>query len=138
MNRERSAIAASRPVGVLRRRGRAGALLAGLALLAGCAGVPGMGGSQSPAAAAAPTPQDPLIAFAATAVPGQQGRVATAGGAPTNVRLLRSYAAASGRECREVLVGTGEFARPQLICQTEGGGWAAARPLLRGGGTQRP
>jgi hypothetical protein len=54
------------------------------------------------------------------------------------VRLLRSYHAASGRECREVLVGAGAAARTELVCQAEGGSWSAARPLLRGGGTGRP
>ena len=40
--------------------------------------------------------------------------------------------AASGRECREVLIGTGLAERARLVCRGEGG-WVPARPLLSGG-----
>jgi hypothetical protein len=58
-------------------------------------------------------------------------------GMPTRVRLLRAYNAASGRECREVLVGTGLQERSRLVCQADDS-WQEARPLLRSGGTMRP
>lgn len=115
---------------------RLSALFGGLLLLGGCAVMPGQTALQPPGAQP-PPPADPIAAFAASAAPGAQSRVALAGGA-TPVRLLRSYHAASGRECREVLVGAGAAARAEIICQDEGGSWSAARPLLRGGGTQRP
>jgi hypothetical protein len=113
------------------------ALLALLALGA-CAGRDGQsaGGPAAQPVAAAPT--DPVVAFAAQAQPGAESRIILAGGQPANVRLLRSYNAASGRECREVLVGAGTTQRAQLVCQAEGGAWVAARPLLRGGGVARP
>lgn len=117
-------------------RFRLAALVGGLLLLGGCAVMPGQAAGPA-AGAAAPPPADPIAAFAASAAPGAQSRLALAGGA-TPVRLLRSYHAASGRECREVLVGAGAAARSQIVCQDEGGGWSAARPLLRGGGTPRP
>lgn len=113
-------------------------------LLSGCAGGLGLGslgasgGSAAQAAAAPPMPQDPVAAFAAQARPGAAGRITLADGQPADVRLVRSYAAASGRECREVLVGAGMAERSQLVCATEAGSWAPARPLLRGGGTARP
>jgi hypothetical protein len=109
------------------------ALLAGLALLGACAGAP----QQASTTAAPPLPQDPLAAFAAQATPGAQARVTLADGQPATVRLARSYYAASGRECREVLVGTGTGQRAQVVCQDPAGGWAVARPLLRGGGAIR-
>lgn len=91
------------------------------------------GSATAPAASAAPpVPTDPIVAFAATSPPGAQASLSLAGGR-TPVQVTRSYHAASGRECREVLVGAGTGARAQLVCQGEGGAWAAARPLLRGG-----
>jgi hypothetical protein len=112
--------------------------LLGLLALGACAGRGGQQDQAGAAQAAAALPADPLVAFAATALPGTESRVVLADGRPANVRLLRSYHAASGRECREVVVGAGTAQRTQLVCQAEGGTWAAARPLLRGGGATRP
>ncbi|MCO6419276.1 hypothetical protein JYK14_24400 [Siccirubricoccus sp. KC 17139] len=109
--------------------------------LTGCAALGERGGADADGLvtpAAYVTPADPLAAFAATAAPGSQGSVALAGtGQVARVRLLRSYVAASGRECREVLVGSGYDERSRLICQGETG-WVEARPLLRGGAASRP
>jgi hypothetical protein len=88
----------------------------------------------SPVSAA---PQDPLAAFAAEAVPGAERRIVLADGQPAQVRMVRSYYAASGRECREILVGTGLTQRAQVVCRAEGSAWAASRPLLPGAGTGR-
>jgi len=116
-----------------------------LGLLAGCGA--GSGGLRSPfgagrsatPAAATPIPpsNDPVIAYAARALPGQEGRVTLAGGQSATVRVVRAYIAASGRECREVLVGAGLAERTRLVCAAETG-WADARPLLRGGGGGPP
>jgi hypothetical protein len=110
------------------------ALLAGV--LVGCAD--GGAGQRAAVTAAPPAPTDPVVAFAAQAQPGQESRILLAGGQSTTARLARSYNAASGRECREVLLGTGAAQRSQLVCQAENGGWVASRPLLRGGGASRP
>lgn len=83
--------------------------------------------------ASPPLPQDPLLAFAATAAPGSRGVV---DGQP--VRIARIYAAASGRECREILVGGGLGERSVIACHDEVAGWSLARPLLRGSGLGRP
>lgn len=72
-------------------------------------------------------PEDPLASFAATARPGQPGTVQ---GQPA--RLVRVYNAASGRECREILLGSGASERTAVACRTEDGRFVAARPLLRG------
>lgn len=108
----------------------------------GCSSFLMNGDNARPAATAAapPAPADPVAAFAAAAVPGSETVAALpeAGGGSARLRLLRSYAAASGRECREVLIGTGVAERTRLVCRQEGGGWAAARPLLSGGGGARP
>lgn len=119
--------------------------LAGL-VLAGCAGTDpgaavqpqaGSAGGLAPITGAAPAPAaagDPVAAFAATAVPGTAG----SGGQGARMRLLRAYHAASGRECREVLVGTGFEERSSLVCRGEGGAWVQARPLLQSSGGRIP
>jgi hypothetical protein len=111
-------------------------LLAAL-LLAAC--VPAEGAAPvaasavtSPLAASAP-PEDPLLAFVAGAAPGSEGVV---NGEP--VRIARAYAAASGRECREVLFGFGVQERAGLVCRDPDLGWMRARPLLNAGGAARP
>jgi 17 kDa common-antigen outer membrane protein len=92
----------------------------------------------APGAAVPALPGDPIAAFAATATPGAERQVVLPGtGRSTRVRLLRAYNAASGRECREVLVGTGFEERSALVCRQEEG-WATARPLLQRGGTRAP
>lgn len=73
---------------------------------------------------------DPVVAFAAGASPGAEDTVLLAEtGQSARVRLVRAYAAASGRECREVLVGTGTGGRSRLLCRA-GEGWREARPLI--------
>jgi hypothetical protein len=106
-------------------------------LLAGC-GSTSLGGATNAAAPAAPpAPTDPLVAFAAQATPGTESRVVLLDGSPALVRMTRSYAAASGRECRELLVGSGMAQRVQLVCSGEDGAWNTARPLLPGAGAVR-
>ena len=107
------------------------------AVLAACGSLPLGGESREPVPAAAAPPQDPLAAFAAQAVPGAESRIVLADGQPAQVRMVRSYYAASGRECREVLVGLGLTQRGQVVCRADGGAWAASRPLLPGAGTGR-
>jgi hypothetical protein len=103
-------------------------LVAGL--LAGCAET---GGVATPPGAEAQAPiSDPVVAFAATASPGAEDSVVIPStGQTARVRLVRSYAAASGRECREVAVRTGGGSETRLLCRA-GTGWREARPLLRG------
>jgi hypothetical protein len=106
----------------------AGLALGALLALAGCAPADG------PVAVAAPArPADPLAAFAAEAVPGATARVVLADGRSVAARVTRSYAAASGRECREVLVMDQPAGRSALYCRDETAGWQASRPLIRGG-----
>ena len=111
------------------------ATMLAVVVLGGCAdGAP----RQQAAVAAPPPPTDPVVAFAAQAQPGAESRILLADGQSTTARLARSYSAASGRECREVLLGTGAGQHSRLVCQAENGGWVATRPLLRGGVTSRP
>jgi hypothetical protein len=114
------------------------ALVFAILLLGGCAQ---MTGTSAPMAAnpmpVVATPMDAVVAFAASARPGAEAMVTLDTGRSARVRLLRAYNAASGRECREVLVGGGIEERSRLVCQS-GDQWADARPLLRGGGMQRP
>ncbi len=131
----------TRPLSASVRRLCAGARRLGPALalpvfLAACGG----GQAEGPVRAVGPDlapPADPIAAFAAQAAPGTQSRILLADGQPANVRLLRSYHAASGRECREVLVGAGMSQRSQLVCLGDAG-WSSARPLLPGAVAGRP
>lgn len=110
-----------------------------LLAVAGCARLGGDGlGGGAVAPGVAALPADPIVAFAGRARPGAQDRVVMADGQVAQVRLVRAYNAASGRECRELLVGSGMVERARLVCATGNGGWAEARPLLRGGGAGRP
>ncbi|GGC41798.1 hypothetical protein GCM10011504_20300 [Siccirubricoccus deserti] len=116
----------------------AGAILGGMSLI-GCAGLGmgPMGTAPTAQGTAVAVPADPLLAFAATAAPGMESSVTLPQtGRPTRVRLLRAYNAASGHECREVLLGSGLEERSRLVCQADGT-WREARPLLRSG-TARP
>lgn len=109
--------------------------------LAGCSSLPGFGTGREPippaqASLPPPRPEDPLAAFAATAREGQQAMLPPAPGAPPAlVRVARSYFAGSGRTCRELAMSGG---RAALYCEDATSGWAAARPLLRGGAVARP
>jgi len=123
------------------RPGAAGlsALLAVL-LLGGCAGsggmaelLSGLSAPQVPPPAGAPPPMprlpmDPLAAFAMANPPGHEGSVEINGVAEP-ARVLRAYHAASGLECREVMLGRLGQERAQLACGPE-----LAQPLLRGSG----
>ncbi len=117
---------------------RAGlARLGGILLLAALPGCAEFGLESPTAAAEAPAPiTDPVVAFAAEASPGAEGTVVLSStGQTARVRLVRAYAAASGRECREVLVGTGGGSASRLLCSA-GSGWREARPLLRSAAAQ--
>lgn len=109
------------------RRTAAGCLLA--LLVAGCAE---LAGDTSASVADTPAPiTDPVVAFAASASPGAEDSVVLTGtGQTARVRMVRAYAAASGRECREVLVRTGSGTETRLLCRA-GTGWREARPLIR-------
>jgi hypothetical protein len=98
------------------------------ALVVGCA---------APTALTAPgtdTPapiSDPVVAFAANGLPGAEDSVVLPStGQTARLRMVRSYAAASGRECREVQVTTGGGSHMRLLCGV-GTGWREARPLMR-------
>ena len=116
-------------------RGPATAVIGLVLLLAGCAET-GLAPSAGAEAAVAPI-SDPVVAFAASAGPGAQETVTLPStGQTVQLRLVRAYAAASGRECREVQMGTGGGSSSRLLCSA-GTGWLEARPLIRGS-TGRP
>ncbi len=122
------------------------ALLAALPL-AGCADylpdwrvgdlLTGLSSSQVPPPAGSPPaaprlPMDPLAEFAMANPPGNEGTVLV-NGVPERARVLRAYNAASGLECREMILGSGGSERAQLACG-DAGGYQLAQPLLRGSG----
>lgn len=114
-------------------------VLLGLLMLSGCARLGAERGSAGQAGTVASTlaSSDPLVIWAGQARPGAAERVALANGQTAQVRLVRAYNAASGRECRELLVASGMIERSRLVCAVPGG-WIEAAPLLRGGGAARP
>ncbi len=111
-----------------------------LALLPACdMRVPDMGSilpsfssdaAAGPAAAplvAVPRGADALGNFAMTAQPGSVGSVHG-----EQARLKRAYHSASGRECREVILGLGQQERSAVACRDAGGHFVSSLPLLRG------
>jgi hypothetical protein len=106
-------------------------------LLSGCSALPGLDGGATTPPPAAPiavdAPQDPLLSFVASSTPGSQGVVNG-----ERVRIARAYAAASGRDCRELLIGGGLGERSAVACRDDVAGWTLTRPLLRGSGLGRP
>ena len=98
-------------------------------LLVGCAAPAGAPPGNAVSFAPAVPSNDPLIAFVSGAAPGGEG--ASLGGIPARYRLMRSYSAASGAECREVQeTPAGGFERLRLVCRDPSGQWREARPLL--------
>ncbi len=96
--------------------------------MAGCGGGAGVGGN----AAMAPARPilDPIAAFAADPPAQAQAQIILADSNETaTLRLVRQYAAASGRECREVRVTQRSGDSLRLFCRA-GAGWIEARPLI--------
>ncbi|MCA3395671.1 MAG: hypothetical protein INF85_08480 [Roseomonas sp.] len=96
-------------------------------LLAGCAT---MSPDPPPAQPEVSRIYDPVAGFAADPPPNGEGQVQLADtGEVARLRLVRHYAAASGRECREVRVTRRSGEQMRLFCRA-GTGWIEARPLL--------
>jgi hypothetical protein len=73
---------------------------------------------------------DPIAAFAADPPNNAQAQVFLAERNETvTLRIMRQYAAASGRECREVRVTQRGGDSLRLFCRA-GTGWIEARPLI--------
>lgn len=107
-----------------------GILLLGPLLLAGCGGPTGLGGAGEGALPAPRPIFDPIAAFAADPPTEAQAQVFLADRNETvTLRMVRQYAAASGRECREVRVTQRGGDNLRLYCRT-GAGWIEARPLI--------
>jgi hypothetical protein len=105
-------------------------------LMAGCSG-PGesIGGANN---AMAPPNRilDPVAAFAAEPPGNGQAQVFLADRNETvTLRFVRQYAAASGRECREVRVTQRGGDNQRLYCRA-GAGWIEARPLISASAVQ--
>jgi hypothetical protein len=85
------------------------------------------GGVAETPVVAVPRGTDALANFAATAQPGMVGTVNG-----ERARLNRAYNAASGRECREVILGFGNSERSAVACRDASGNFVSSQPLLRG------
>ena len=116
-----------------RQRHQAGTL--GIALLVclpllGCSGMPGMGDKAEVTGAPPARIMDPIAGFAAEPPTNGQAQVYLADrGETVTLRLARQYAAASGRECREVRVTQRGGDNLRLYCRASSG-WIEARPLI--------
>lgn len=112
-------------------------ILLALAALPGCETVSGYMPSFAPdPGRTLSQPGLPLPGVAGgTAAAGDPVAVFAAGGSPGGggMRLGRTYYAASGRECREVLLGGGMAERAQVVCRQPDGTFSTTRPLLQGG-----
>lgn len=102
-------------------------LLLALAPIAGCGGLGGTGDVK----VEPPAPiLDPIAAFAADPPAAAQAQVYLPDRNETvTLRIVRQYAAASGRECREVRVSQRGGDNLRLFCRA-GPGWIEARPLI--------
>lgn len=102
-----------------------------LALLPGCGmqwpDLTPVASSAPPPVIEAPRGPDPLGDFAETGTPGGVGFVNG-----ERARLVRSYNAASGRECREIILGSGSGERVAVACRNRAGQFVSSTPLLRG------
>ncbi len=81
--------------------------------------------------AAPVAPTDPIAVFALNTPAGGSG-VVNMGGVSQSARVQRVYHAASGRECREVVLGSGGAERAQVVCTDAAVGTRLTPPLLRG------
>ncbi|MCA3278339.1 MAG: hypothetical protein ING10_03605 [Roseomonas sp.] len=107
-----------------------GSLLLVALLLAGCGGTSGLGGTGEGASVAPRPILDPIAAFAADPPTEAQAQIFLADQNETvTLRIMRQYAAASGRECREVRVTQRGGDSLRLFCRA-GTGWIEARPLI--------
>lgn len=111
------------------RRGMCVAFLV-LVPLVGCAGVAGVGTQGNTVVEPPARILDPITAFAADPPPNGQGQVFLPDrNEPVTLRFVRQYAAASGRECREVRIAQPSGESVRLFCRA-GTGWIEARPLM--------
>jgi hypothetical protein len=106
--------------------------LLALALLPGCGMQwpdlsPVASSTAAPVVSTVPRGPDPLGDFAETATPGSVGMVNG-----ERARLVRAYNAASGRECREIILGSGGGERAAVACRNGAGQFVSSTPLLRG------
>ena len=104
--------------------------------LVGCSGMAGVGGQGDTAAAPPNRILDPIAAFAAEPPGNGQALVFLADrNEIVTLRFVRQYAAASGRECREVRVTQRGGDNQRLYCRA-GAGWIEARPLISASAVQ--
>lgn len=97
-------------------------------LLGGCAST----ALQPPEPAAA---LDPLHQFLDTAsADSVLESVNTPWGSGITLQVAPPYFAASGRECRDLLIHDGSITRPGLTCRNSSGHWEAVRPIARHAG----
>ena len=102
-----------------------------LTLAAALLGCQATGPEDVPGAAAPSRPADPVAAFAARATPGAEDQVLIPEtGQIARLRLVRAYYAASGRECREVLLRTAGGAEGSRLLCNDGRAWVDSRPLI--------
>jgi hypothetical protein len=86
-----------------------------------------------PITVALPASEDVVANFATQANAGDEAQVILADGRTATLRMVRQYFAASGRDCREVLMRTGSAQNLRLACKADDGAWMTT-PSLMGGG----
>lgn len=106
--------------------------MAGLILVSGCHG-PNFTTAARPVGTSMTPAGDAVADFAAQAGSHDETQVVLADGQTATLRMVRHYFAASGRDCREILVRTNSAQASRLVCKADDGNWMTAQSLLRGG-----
>ena len=80
-----------------------------------------------------PASGDVVANFVTQANTRDEAQVVLADGRTATLRMVRQYFAASGRDCREVLMRTGSAQNLRLACKADDGTWVSTPSLLGGG-----
>lgn len=80
-----------------------------------------------------PASGDVVANFVRQANTKDEAQVLLADGRTATLRMVRQYFAASGRDCREVLMRTGSAQNLRLACKADDGTWVSTPSLLGGG-----
>jgi hypothetical protein len=107
-------------------------LFIGIIVLSGC-NARDQATASHPVTGDLPASGDVVANFVTQANTRDEAQVVLADGRTATLRMVRQYFAASGRDCREVLMRTGSAQNLRLACKADDGTWVSTPSLLGGG-----